>query len=424
MIQHLRGKFIAISMLSMFLVLALIIGSINLLNYRKVLSDADRTLDYLAQNDGDFPNFSPDFKENSSQIPKEEFSHDMDSHPPVPNFTDETPYESRYFSVLYENHSVSEVKTSRISAVSTEDAESFAESVYSGPQRGFSQVYRYLKSTENEKTLIIFLDCSRSLNTYYSFLMTSIGISLLGLSAVFFLLLIFSSWVFRPVKESLEKQKQFITDASHELKTPLAVIQSDTDVLAIDIGEDNEWILDIQEQTQRLADLTNDLVLLSRIQEQGYQVDKRNFSLSACSQELSSSFQNLFASRHKYLTSQIESDIDISADEKKIRQLLSLLLENASKYTTLNATAEFKVERKGKNVSITVSNPTEQQMSDEQLKHLFDRFYRPDASRNSSTGGYGIGLSVAQAIVQMHKGKISASLSEDQLFSIFVTLPL
>lgn len=159
------------------------------------------------------------------------------------------------------------VDTGRIAAVDADRAAEMARRVWQdGAQRGFVRDYRFVRYEEEGQTRIIFLDCGRDLSTFRTFLILSCGISALGLLAVFGLILLLSRRIIRPVSESYEKQKRFITDAGHEMKTPVTIIDADVEVLEMELGE-NEWLRDIQAQTRRLADLTNDLVLLSRMEE-------------------------------------------------------------------------------------------------------------------------------------------------------------
>ena len=151
-----------------------------------------------------------------------------------------------------------------------------------GQSRGFSGNFRYAVSTEGETTRILFLDCGRKLDAFRSFLFASIAISLLGYVVVLLLIAFFSNRIVRPMAESYEKQKRFITDASHELKTPLTIISADVDVLAMDLGE-NEWLEDIQKQARRLTALTEELVYLSRMEESEVSLTMIEFSFFAFS---------------------------------------------------------------------------------------------------------------------------------------------
>ena len=254
MIRALRTRLVAAAMLSLLVVLTVILGVILLGSYRGIVSDADRILDLLAEGEGTFPTLPADFNWEE-EGPRRR--------------SPELGYEIRYFSVLLdESGNVATTDLGQIAAVDQETAEAYAQQVRAqGHTRGFLQDYRYLTAQEGDQTRVIFLDYSGYLFTFRSTLFTGLWVSAVGLLAVFLLLLLLSRRIIRPILESYEKQKRFITDAGHELKTPIAIIQADTDVLTLETGEGNEWIDDIQHQVRRLSTLTNDLIYLSRMEE-------------------------------------------------------------------------------------------------------------------------------------------------------------
>ena len=236
------------------------------------------------------------------------------------------------------------------------------------------------------------------------------------------LLLLLSKRIVRPVAESYEKQKQFITDAGHELKTPLTIIGADADLAEMEWGE-NQWIQDIRRQTQRLTELTQDLIYLSRMEEEGLSLQSIDFPLSDVAEEMAHSFLPLAQNQGKRLEIAVQPMLSFRGDEKSIRQLCSILLDNALKYSPQEGELLFRLEKQGKNILLSVSNTTSQPIKKEELCHLFDRFYRTDPSRNSQTGGYGLGLSIARSIVTTHKGKIRAESPQESVLTIQVTLP-
>ncbi len=405
MIQKLRTKLIVASMLSLVLVLTIIIGAASVLNYRDITTNADRVLSILQENDGEFP----------MMMGKKPDKHDG-------QFSPELPYESRYFTVfLKADGTTSAVNTGKIAAVDTETAISYAQDVLaSGDTSGFHGDYRYLAYTVGTETHIIFLDTGREMSSFRRFLYTSAGVSLGGLLAVFLLLLFVSGKIVKPFAETYQKQKQFITDAGHELKTPLTIIDADAQVLEMDVGE-NEWLSDIQAQTKRLAQLTNSMLQLARMEEQP-QVEKIAFPLSDVVQETAETFGALAKTREKTLSIDIEPMLSLTGDEKAIRQLLSILLDNAVKYADEHGKISVSLKKHKNHIQISVYN-TAQAIDRESLPHLFDRFYRTDASRNSRTGGYGLGLSIASSIVAAHKGKIWAETADGKSLRITASFP-
>ena len=338
----------------------------------------------------------------------------------------EMPYESRFFTVtVKEAGDVLSVYTGKIAAVEMADTVEYAqEALESGKERGFIDDYRWRKADTEDGALLLFLDCGRNLDTFRSFLLTSIAVSALGLLAVFLLILAFSGRVVRPVAESYEKQKRFITDAGHEIKTPLAIIEADADVLEMELDGESEWLSDIRLQTRRLTDLTNDLVYLSRMEERADAAPFVDFPLSDIVDETAQSFHSRAMQKRQTFTGEIERNLTLHGDEKAIRQLVSILLDNAVKYAPEDGVIRLKLARQGKNAALSVWNTTATPIPRESLDKLFDRFYRTDPSRSSETGGHGIGLSIAKAVVGAHRGKITAETDDEKSLRITALLPL
>lgn len=408
MIKKLQRKFIFLSMSAFLLVLTVIITGINIVNYHAVIQEADRLLSIMTGNKGEFP-IDPD--KFGAMLP--------------PGMSPEIPYESRYFSVVAntENKQILFVETSQIISVDSQEAIDYAQTVLSkNTTTGFINTFRYQMQSENMFTRITFLDCGRKLDAFYSFLIASIAISLVGYLIVFALISFFSNRIIRPISESYEKQKRFITDASHEIKTPLTIIRADTDVLELELGE-NEWTSDIKKQIEQLTTLTNDLVFLSRMEESENTLSMIDFPFTEVITETAVSFQTLAQKQEKQLQTFIPPMLTLHGNEKSIRQLVSILLDNAIKYSPSGERIFLSVMEQNNNISIVVTNTTCQNIEKEQLHFLFDRFYRVDASRNSQTGGHGVGLSIAKAIVEAHNGQILASSPKDNTLQITVKLP-
>lgn len=411
MIQKLRIKLIFAAMLSLLLVLVIIFGVAGVLNYRKIAADADSILAILQENDGIFPTMG-DGMFHGDKPPKDDR-----------RFSPELPYESRYFSVfLAQDGTVLSVNTGKIAAVDTTTAIEYAQTVvHAGDSRGFVDDYRYTSFSVGNEIHILFLDYGREMSSFRAFLFTSACVSVGGLLAVLLLLIFFSGRIVKPFSESYEKQKQFITDAGHELKTPLTIIDADAEVLEMDLGE-NEWLSDIQTQTKRLAQLTNNLIFLARMEERP-QTEKIEFPLSDLVEETVETFHSLARTRNKTLVSKVQPMLSMTGDEKAIRQLVTILLDNAVKYSDDGGRIELALEKQKNAIRLSVFN-TAESVSRESLTHLFDRFYRSDKSRNSKTGGHGLGLSIALAIVNGHKGKITASTEDEKSLLMVVTFPV
>ncbi len=405
MLNRIRIKFITLSMTALFVLLFVIIAGMNVVNYRTIIGEADSTLFMLSENKGKFPPFA------GKELP--------------PFMSQETPYETRYFSmVMSHNKELIDADISRIVEVDVKKAYEYAISVMKMEEEsGFIEQYRYISQKENGLQRITFLDMGRKMYSYQTFLKTSIVIGVLGYIGFFLVIVIFSRKIVRPVAESYEKQRRFITDAGHEIKTPLAIIKADVDVLEMDWGE-NEWLEDIQKQAKRLAGLTNDLVYLSRMEEEEKDMQMIEFPFSDVVQETVSSFQALTKTQNKYLQCTIPPLMSLTGNEKAIRQLINILIDNAIKYSPEKGLIFVDAKKQGKNLILSVFNTTQTPVPKEKLDMIFERFYRLDDSRSTMTGGYGIGLSVAKAIVSAHNGKINAVSDGDCAIKIVISLPI
>ena len=410
MVKKLRRQFLRAAMLAMFLVLFVMIGAINLLNYSRLTQDADNLLAIILDNDGTFPHDTPP---DAANAPNASSDNQADT-PPEPKedprfaagISQETPYETRYFSVLFSDAGeVTQINTGSIAAISSSEAKQLAEELYAaGKTSGFHSAYRYRSMQTADGTWIAFVDCNRSLSSARTVLFLSILASFAGLLAVFGLLLLFSGRIFRPVAESERKQKQFITDAGHELKTPLATIDANTEVLEMLSGE-NEWTKSNHHQVQRMAALTKELITLSRLEEASLVPSQIDFS--ALLTEEVRDMQARASACGRHLTTDIASGISISGEDSRLRELTEILLDNALKYADGPGDIHIALSKQGRGCLFSVSNPAAT-MSDGTKPEFFERFYRSDASRSSETGGYGLGLSIAHAIVSAHGDTISA----------------
>ena len=407
MIKKLRIKLILVSMLSLLAVLLAIVGGINLMNVHRMIGEADGVLDILAENDGRLPM-------------QEEFAEPENG----PEYASpEVPYESRYFYVLLDEEAgVIATNIEKIAAVNQETAVEYAQAALdSGADRGFVGEYRYTVQEEDSGIRISFLDCGRRIGMCRVFALNSLWISLLGMLAVFLLMMLASGRIIKPVSDSYEKKRQFITDAGHEIKTPLAIIDADAGLIEMENGP-NEWLRDIQTQVRRLTGLTNDLIYLARTEEAQGRQEMLDFPLSDMVEEQICSFQALAIQNNRKFVSHIQSMLTLHGDEKMISQLVSILLDNAVKYSDAGGEIRVMLEKQGRTGHLSVFNTVES-ISQQELEHLFDRFYRTDRSRNSKTGGYGIGLSIASAVAAAHKGKILASSRDGRSLLITVILP-
>lgn len=413
MIKKLRIKFMLLSTSLVFIVLVLIIAVMNTINYSNMVEDADEVLEFLSANKGTFPNFE--------KMPDGEIKWDEDQKFPQ-YMSPELPYESRFFSVLTDiNGKVIYCDVSRIAAVDDETAIQYAQKILNKErEKGFINKIRYYKSQEGEFTRIVFLDYGRKLDSFVFFLSTSLVIAFCAFILVSILLFIFSSRIIRPISESYEKQRRFITDAGHEIKTPLTIINANIDVLEMDMGK-NESLEDIKKQSARLTNLTNQLVYLSKMEEKEGHRQREIFEISRTVEEVTDSFCILAASKGKSIKAEIQQNLSAIGDEIATGQLVSILLENALKYSPDGSEIVVCLVGQNKWIHLMVENHSSYYIASEKLEHVFERFYKIDESRNSSVGGHGIGLSLARAIVEANGGKIGVESKDGRKFKITVS---
>lgn len=241
-----------------------------------------------------------------------------------------------------------------------------------------------------------------------------------GGTMVFVLVVIFSRLVFRPIAESYQKQKQFITDASREIKTPLTIIDANVEVIEMMSGE-NKWTKSTKNQVKRLASLAGQLITLSKMDEGDGAADKMKFSMTDAVIDTTSSFESVAETKGRKLVCDIEENLYFVGEEKRIREMFGIFLDNAVKYSTEGSEIHVSLERKGRKIIYQISNETDLIEKGNQ-DVLFERFYRSDASRNSATGGSGIGLSVAKAVAEAHHGKLTAESKDGKSLTITLTL--
>ena len=404
MIKKLRRKFILIAMCSMIFVLGTIVTVINVLNYQKTNNYSNRIISLLTDNEGGFPK---DFPVRPNQ---------------GDGMTPETPFEARFFSVMLDEQGdvvFSDVR--QIAAITPQTAEEYAKTLYQDSKTaGMYDDYKYRAKETDKGTLYIFLDCTREMNSFRGFLQTSILISLGGLAVVFILIIIFSHIALKPVEESYQKQKHFITNASHDVKTPLTIINAGAEVIELEHGE-VEWTKEIKKQTERLTALIDKLVFLSRMDEENQKIEICEFNLSELICEAIEPYENIATSKGFSFSFDCQSDIVYKGNEEMLSQAIALLMDNALKYANEQGQISISLKKTVKGIELRFKN-TADSVKEGNNSEIFERFYRSEQSRNSKTGGHGIGLSVVKAIIMAHKGKISAYSADGQSMEFLIIL--
>ncbi|MDE7220794.1 MAG: HAMP domain-containing histidine kinase [Oscillospiraceae bacterium] len=407
MINKLRRQFIVIAMISVTLVVFLMALSINVFNFLSTDRALCGTLQMIYDNQGMIPLFSGGRPEK----------------PPRGQFNPETPYSTRYFVLYYSGDgTLGMADMKHIAAVTAADADSFLSAALSrGEGMGYKEQYKYyVVRTGEEQYMAIFLDCQRELHSVRTFAVISLLVAAACVALVYLLIWFFSKKAIEPTVRSVEKQKQFITDASHELKTPLTVIATSLKVLEMEVGQ-QKWIGKAQAQAEKMSELVNDLVTLARLDEEKPPVRFVKFDISGVAAETAESFRDFAAARGHALETDIAPGLFCCGDEYAIRQLVSVLLDNAVKYADEGGVIRLGLEKTKKGLTLKTSNRCAGLDAGE-FDKLFDRFYRPDRSRSKQTGGFGVGLSIARSIAEVHKGSIRAECPAEGVIQFVVVL--
>lgn len=389
MLKKMQRRFILAAMAAVSTVMLLIIVGINAVNYDRTTSMQDHLAAKLL------------LHEKADAV--------QPAPPPpvgkIPGKNPEAAFMTRFFTVhCNADGSVKEVLRDYISSVDEETAKAYAQTVLSrGRRKGYYKDYRYLVSRSDNGISILFLNAAIQVQSMRTLFVVSLTIGVCSLLMVFFLILVFSGRAVRPYLKNIEQQKRFITDAGHELKTPITSIATSADIAAME-HEGDEWIENIRRQAARLTKLVGDMVALSRLDEETPFPEKSRFSLSEAAWEIAEPFSHLAKAKGKLYSQNIEEDLMLLGDRDAIQRMISILLDNAVRYSDDGGEIQMQIYRKRGKACIEVTNTCDlPDVCD--LDRLFDRFYRLDESRSAATGGTGIGLSMVRAIAETHGGK-------------------
>lgn len=393
MIKRLRKRFIRIAMISVTAVMTVLSLIVNIANFISVDSELTQLLKVIYQNQGTIPHEPQGF---------------MRGVKPDGNFTKETAYSTRYFVLRFNTKGeLATADLDRIASVTSDDTDKYVQiALKHGEGFGYTSGYKYYTvNNGGDRRMAIFLDCHSQMRNVFMIAMLSVIAMAVCILLVYITVLLFSRRAIAPVVKASERQKQFITDASHELKTPITVITTCLKVLEMETGK-QKWIDKAQAQNEKLKDLVNSLVTLSRMDEEDTPLKLCKFPISEAVGEAAESFTDFAAEKGHRLNISVTPDIEYCGDEYAVRQLVSILIDNAVKYACEGTPIEFSLEKSRKGVVIRTANECDG-VNPEELNRLFDRFYRADKSRTSG-GGFGIGLSIARSIAEGHKGSICA----------------
>lgn len=285
---------------------------------------------------------------------------------------------------------------------------------------------RYLMQIHpNGTKILVFLDRSSEIATLSQLILVLVAIGIISIIILSIISYYLATWAIRPIALAWEKQQRFVADASHELKTPLTVIQTTTDVLLANkdhtIMSEQKWVDYIKSETQRMSKLVSDLLYLAKVDRHEALV-KSSFNLSEAITHVILPFESIVFESLKSLEISIEPDLMYVGEEARIQQVAVILLDNALKYAPVGTAIHISLKRHHSSYQLQISNEGEG-IPQKHLDKIFERFYRVDDSRARETGGYGLGLSIAKSIIDQHHGSISVTSVLNGRTTFTVTLP-
>ncbi len=405
MFGSLRKKFVATAMLAFILVTLMIFGIILVNNRIQMNSQLDGLLNFIISNDGDIPEY--------------------DSTQASENFLlyAETKFSTRYFYVRFDKDKrIIETYMEKIVSVNEGDAQRMAEmAMDSNKHSDYDANFRYMVSEKDYGYLVVFLDATKEIKNFDNSTLKAQAIIIIGWIITLIITTVLSEKALGPIAENIEKQKKFVANAGHDLKTPVAVILADCEVLEMTMTDDIEWVQSIENQAKRLDKLVKNLLRLANYDVKKEKLSMTNFSITKDINDEIEEFKAL--SKDRKIEFDDSNDVTMHANEDSIKQVLTILFDNAIKYTEDDGHIVIKAYKQGRQTRVDISNPYNGSDEDKQkIGKLFERFYRGDPSRNNAKEGYGIGLSMAKSIIESNRGKISVSIDDKNYicFSIVV----
>ncbi|WP_040461306.1 sensor histidine kinase [Lachnoanaerobaculum saburreum] len=410
MFRRLRLQFIVVATIAVSIMLISIIGILNASKYATSEKRINKILDLLSKNNG--------------VLPDEEVVEKILGRKTNPDII----VQYRYFSAYVDStNKVITMNTEHIANLSETDVIFYIRKILSGKNRygNFTttdgQKFAYkLSLHEDDSKLIVVLDTTSYIEDRADLIDTSVFIFFSNLVFFIIIFVIFSGKVMMPFMENYRNQKAFITNAGHELKTPLAIISANNELCEM-IGGENEWTKSTKEQVERMTDLINRLVVLARFEEKSEEksdVAEKNINFSDIVTKSANSFKSMAIKGGKNFESNIQKNLCISGDDGAIYELVNILIDNANKYCDDGGTVGVGLLQHGitfKKAKLVVYN-TYKSGKGVDYSRFFERFYREDKSHNSNVSGYGVGLSIAGNIVKRHKGKIHISYKNDTIY--------
>lgn len=411
MIKQLKRKSVFVAMIGNSVILIILLGALNAFNIHSIYSGINEVLLLLSEN--------VDKKLSDFDYEEDEFSTDITLADPKSE--QDTILSSNFFVVQFDgNNNPIYVNTNQINSLTEGNAINLASRVRSHKKEiGEYGKYQFHISKKGTTQTIVFLDISDEISSYLRVLLLSCTIGLISWALMLAMVIVLSNWAIAPVEESFEKQKRFITNAGHELKTPIAVIQTNIEALELYTGQ-TKWSSNIKNQSLHLTELVHSLLALSRMDENTMLVIA-DIPISDMLQNQLEAFHTAIQEKGISLHCELDKDVWIRANKGQIENLFSILIDNAVFYTEPAGSIWVRLSGKRQHFVFQIENTCEA-LPDVPPEKLFERFFRADTSHKHSDGKCGIGLSIAEAIVSSQKGTIEAKYVPDQRICFTVKL--
>ncbi|MBQ9662387.1 MAG: HAMP domain-containing histidine kinase [Oscillospiraceae bacterium] len=416
MIRTLQKKFVVTAMIAVSVLLLVVLGALNIFNAVSNTRQTENLLDELGRQ-----NMMSAFGEDREAPPPREDSGSFEQRLPESirrrrGFLEEPVDDNARMSALYfivelsESCKVVRTDVSHIASVTEDEAAEMALSLDVDRDCGTLGNYRYkIFSTPEDGYKVVFLDSSTRHSSVMRVLLLSVLLGSLSWLLMLALVMALSRRAIRPIAENMERQRQFVTDAGHELKTPVAIIIANVDAMELRTGE-NKYSRNIRAQAARLGDLVRNLLTLARVDEYSVLERPEQIDFSALCGELFPTFREPAELKQIRFRTELTDGLGVTGDRNLLSQLCSILADNAVKYCPEGGEIRVRLWQDARRVTLRISN-TVDEVPD--LDRLFDRFYRADSSRNQKSGGFGIGLSAAQTIARLHKAELTADCAGD-----------
>lgn len=405
MIKQIKRRFITGIMASALVLLVVVLALVNLLVFINTDTKANEMLNVIKDSHGVI-NYMDDTDINI-----------LDYFNPEGQIGNQGIYAVRFFYVRFaENGEVQTVNTEHFENISAETAEELAhKAIESGKNSAYiNSSFKYIiDESEGNISTVYFMNMSNEFKSTNSILRSSFIAGFAVYAVMFIIVVLISDRVVQPIVENTVRQKQFITDAGHELKTPIAIISANAEVLEMMNGE-NEWITSIKNQTERLSALIKNLLVLSKAEEKSKNESFSEVAISDIVSATVASFSAVAYRSGKRLFAEVQPTLTLWGNDKAIAELTNILLDNAVKYAADGSKIELSLYKKGRQIILQTENVLEKGTT-VNTDRLFDRFYRSDKSRSRETGGYGIGLSIAKAIADSHKATLHAESVKNKI---------